>query len=147
MARERPDHTLQPTALVHEAYLRLCKHDPAAPTRPEFVRIAAQAMRRLLINHALDRMAEKRGGGAVRQPLDESIAQVEESSGHDILALHRALARFREVDPRAADVVELRFFGGCTIEETAAALRIGHSTVESDWRTARLWLARELGGA
>lgn len=140
LSRERPDHTLQTTALVHEAYLRLGDHADAAWTdRAHFFRVAAKTMRRILMNHARDRRTAKRGGGAKKISLEDpgSFAVAEPD---ELIALDDALSRFAQLYPQKAKIVELRHFGGCTIEETAAALDIGTATVERDWRFARAWL-------
>lgn len=145
MHRERADHTLQTTALVHEAYLRLAQRDPAAwPSRADFCAAAAQAIRRTLVDHARTKGRAKRGGpDAHRVPLDAAIL---EAAGPvaDILDLEEALTRLEGLSPRQARVVELRFFGGMTEEETALALGVSRRTVQEDWRGARAWLQREL---
>jgi RNA polymerase sigma factor (TIGR02999 family) len=144
MRREGPGHTLQPSALVHEALLRLLDGDALAdvPNRRYLFAAAAQAMRQVLVDHARRRHAAKRLGGRVRRPLDEALVACE-AQGLDILALHR-LARS---NPRQAQVVTLRFFGGLSVPEVAAALEVSDTTVEGDWRFARAWLHDELGGA
>ena len=141
---ERPDHTLQPTALVHEAYLRLV--DQRVDTwqnKAHFLGIAAQAMRRILIDHARRRRATKRGGARVT--LDDDMAAVTGPS-LDLLALDTALQELAALDPRQGQVVELRFFGGLTLEETAEVLGIAPATVKRDWTVARAWLHRALDG-
>jgi RNA polymerase sigma factor (TIGR02999 family) len=144
MRRERPDHTLQPTALVHEAFLRLAGAAPlSAQDRTHFLRTASQAMRRVLVDHARARNAQKRGG-ALQVTLDEAIAGRTESP-IDMLALDDALDRLGAAEPRWAQVVELRYFAGLEIPEVAAALGVSPATVKRDWQFARAWLSRELG--
>ena len=144
LRREAPGHTLQPTELVHEAYLRLAAAGPGeAASRPHFLGIAARAMRHLLVDHARRRKAAKRGGGAV--PLHITNEQVGVDLGSDdLLALDDALERLGELEPRLREVVECRFFGGLTEEETAAALGVTSRTVQRDWAKARAWLYKEL---
>lgn len=140
LRRERPDHTLQPTALVHEAYLRLARqHSLRWENRAQFFAIAAQMMRRILINHARDRRAAKRGGGTLNVPLDEAL-DLAESTHVDVLQLDEALAELEGLAPRQSQIVELRFFGGLSLEETAHVLSISTATVERQWRIARAWL-------
>jgi RNA polymerase sigma factor (TIGR02999 family) len=144
LGREAAGNTLQPTALVHEAYLRLV--DQQAITwqgRAHFFGIAARLMRQILVNRALARRAAKRGGGARRVELDEALA-VPEGREVALLALDDALKALAALDPRQAEVVELRCFAGLDIEETAEALGISPATVKRDWTTAKLWLRREL---
>ena len=144
MRRERSDHTLQPTALVHEAYFRLVNQPERTwQTRTHFIRIAAQVMRRMLIDHARARLTVKREGGLQRVPLEEPLLFTEEQSD-ELLALNEALERLAQFDPRQSRVVELRFFGGLTVEETAEALGISPKTVKRDWCVARAWLHREV---
>jgi RNA polymerase sigma factor (TIGR02999 family) len=146
LRRERPGHTLQPTALVHEAYVRLLDQRQVDwGNRAQFLGLAAVMMRRILVNHARDRVAEKRGGGAEHLPLTlagEGIGAAEV----DLLDLHDALNRLSESDPRKGRIVELKFFGGLTTEEIADALSISTATVERDWKFARAWLYREVSG-
>ncbi len=143
MRDERPDHTLQPTALVHEAYLRLADQDRVEwAGRTHFIAVASTAMRRILLDHARRHRAEKRGGGR-KTTLVESLA-VAASREIDMLALDDALTRLEARDPRQGRIVELRYFGGLSIEETAAALSISPTTVKREWRFARAWLHREL---
>jgi len=144
---ERRDHTLQPTALVHEAWLRLT-NDPEREwnDRTHFVACAAKAMRRVLVYHAVGRRRLKRGGGASRVPLD-AITVLFEDSALDLLALEEALERLGARDDRALRIVELRFFGGLDIVTTAKVLGVSHATVERDWKFARAWLHREVSGA
>lgn len=141
---QAPGHTLQPTALVHEAYLKVAGSDDASWTdRGHFFAVAAVAMRHILVNHAKAKRREKRGGGRARRPIDEVAVQVEERA-IDLLALDEALARLEEADPQQARIVELRFFGGLSVEETARALKISVRTVHREWTTARLWLHGEV---
>ncbi len=146
MRREKPGRTLQTTALVHEAYLRLLKDASLSfENRAHFLGVAARAMREILIEHARARSARKRGGGAVRLTLDDLVAPVP-SPSIDVLALDEALQRLARLDERHARVVELRYFGGLSVEETAAALELSPATVKRDWTLARAWLFRELAG-
>ncbi len=146
LRRERPGQTLQPTALVHEAYLRLMKDKPDRwKNRAHFCAIAAHAMRQILIEKARARDALKRGGGGARVTLDEAMAAGGERT-IDLVALDAALERLAEIDAEQARLVELRFFGGLTVEETAEALDISPATVKRHWTIARAWLARELEG-
>lgn len=147
MKRERPDHTLQPTALVHEAYLRLtgastpCWHD-----RIHFFAVASQVMRRLLVDHARARRSGKRGKGARALPLEAALEVGGPYSGPEgLLALDEALRELAGYDPRKARIIELRFFGGLTLEETAEALGLSTSTVTLEARLARAWLYRRIG--
>ena len=144
MRGERADHTLQPTALVHEAYLRLIGSEaPRFEDRTHFVRLAARAMRNGLVDHARAKKAQKRGSGVEPASLDAVLAVFEEQQ-LDVLALHEALERLAAMDEPLARLVELRFFAGLTIEETANALGVSTPTVERHWRVARMWLRREL---
>ncbi len=143
LAGEKPGHTLDATALVHEAYLRLTGGQ-AFESRSHFLRAAAEAMRRILIDHARARAAEKRGGRRARVPLDEA-AKWAESPDH-LLDLDDALARFAAEEPRKAELVVLRFFGGLSTPEAAAALGVSVPTAERWWAFARTWLYAELGG-
>jgi len=146
MARERPGHTLQPTALINEAFLRLTDARHIRwQDRAHFLGISSRLMRRVLVDHARSRMYRKRGGAGHRITLnDELIASPEPSL--DVLALDRALEALAAVDPRKGRVVELRFFGGLTVEETAEVLHVSADTIKRDWRLAKLWLMRELEG-
>jgi RNA polymerase sigma factor (TIGR02999 family) len=146
LRRERVDHTLDTTALVHEAYLKLVRIDRVEwQSRAHFFAIAAQAMRRILINHALRRRRIKRGGGAQLETLTD-VAGLPRVEIDRILALDAALQRLAAANPRHARVVECRFFAGMTIEETAAALEISTATAKRDWTLLRAWLIRELEG-
>ena len=144
MGSERADHTLQPTALVHEAYLRLVGSEVRFESRAHFVRVAARAMRNVLVDHARARAAQKRGDGHERVPLDDVLAAYEERQ-LDVVTLHDAVERLLEIDEDLGRLVELRYFAGLTIEETARVLDVSTATVERSWRVARLWLRRELG--
>jgi RNA polymerase sigma factor (TIGR02999 family) len=142
---ERPDHTLQATALVHEAYVRLVRQDEVDwQNRAHFFGLAAQAIRRVLVDHARYHQRAKRGGGCQRLRLTGDIA-LAEGPDLDVLALDEAMERLREFHERAARVVELRYFGGLNREEVAEVLGISLRTVGDDWRLARAWLRRELG--
>ena len=146
LRRERPGQTLQPTALVHEAYLRLMKDRPDRwQNRAHFCAIAAHSMRQILIERARARGALKRGGAQPRVTLDEGLVAGGQRS-FDLIALDEALERLAQFDPEQARLVELRFFGGLTVEETAEALNISPATVKRHWAAARAWLARELEG-
>ncbi len=144
IARERIGQTLQATALVNEAYVRLTKENaPAWCNRPHFCAIAAHAMREILVERARARSASKRGGSRMRVSLHNDIAAREDTE-IDLLALHDSLNRLAELDPTLARVVELRFFGGLTVEETAEVLSSSPATVKRSWSLARAWLKREL---
>ncbi|PAP77241.1 ECF-type sigma factor [Rubrivirga marina] len=144
LGRERHDHTLCTTALVHEAYLRLAPQgDRGFRNRGHMLALASIAMRRVLVNYARDRSRDKRGGGVPPLRLSQ-IGPVGAAEGVDVLALDDALAKLARVDDRAARVVECRFFGGLTVEETAGALGVGTATVKRDWRLAKAWLHRAL---
>lgn len=140
---ERQDHTLQPTALVHEAYARLVQADVGYQNRTHFFAVAAQMMRRILVDHARRIQSAKRGGGAVAITLNDELAGAE-TKGPDVLALDEALTRLAGMEPRKAQVVELHFFGGLTYAETARALDISEATVDRDLRMAKAWLAAEM---
>jgi RNA polymerase sigma factor (TIGR02999 family) len=143
---ERPDHTLQPTALVHEAYLKLVDQTRVDwRGRGHFLAVASLAMRRLLVDHARARRRERRGGGAPKLSLSAALPVADDSQAEEIVAVDRLLDALAGFDPRAAKVVECRFFGGLSIEETAAALELSPMTVKRSWRVARAWLRRELG--
>jgi RNA polymerase sigma factor (TIGR02999 family) len=145
MRRERAEHTLQPTALVHEAFLRLVGATHIEwQDRTHFMGIAARAMRQILVDHARRHGAAKRGGGLTRV----TLTGAELVASHDaveILELHEALERFAALDRRAAQVVELRVFGGLSVQETSHLLEVSPRTVDGDWAVARMWLTRELG--
>jgi RNA polymerase sigma factor (TIGR02999 family) len=145
LRRERADHTLQPTALVHEAYLSLVEQRQVDwRNRAQFLGVAAGAMRRVLLHHAEKRNAHKRDGARERVTLDEELAAIEEQSAVDIVDLNRALDRLAALDARQARIVELRVFGGLTVEEIGEVAGISPATVKRDWSVARLWLRREL---
>jgi RNA polymerase sigma-70 factor, ECF subfamily len=144
MRRERQGHTLQATALVNEVFLRLARTaNPRWQDRAHFVGIAARLMRQVLVDHARSRGYRKRGGGGLRVPLDSALLITPEPE-LDVLAVDRALEAFAKIDPRKSQVVELRFFGGLSVEETAEVLGLSAETVKRDWRVAKLWLSREL---
>ena len=144
MRRERANHTLQPTALVHEAYARLVEQQRVRwRNRGHFFAIASRLMRRILVDHARAHGAAKRGGAAPTVSLDEA-GDVAARSEVSLLALEDALARLETLDPLQAEIVELRYFGGLTIDETAAVVRVSPSTVGREWNVAKAWLYREL---
>ena len=146
MRRESPGHSIQPTALVHEAYLKLIgQRDVRWQNRAHFFGIAAQAMRRILVDHARTRQRDKRGGGAVKVSLSEAVAAAEAKTA-DMLALDEALESLAAVDLRKCRVVELRFFGGLSVEETAEVLRVSPATVMHDWSMAKAWLYAQVSG-
>ncbi|MGE3472587.1 MAG: ECF-type sigma factor [Vicinamibacterales bacterium] len=141
LRRERGDHTLQPTALVNEAWMRLARVKSDWQNRAQFLGAAAVAMRRILVEHARRRDAVKRGDGAVKVPLDDALDAIRAPMPDDrLLALDVALTRLEALDPRQARIVELRYFTGLSIEETAALLDISTGTVKREWATARAWL-------
>lgn len=147
LRRERMDHTLQATALVHEAYLRLIDQKNVQwQNRAHFYGVAAQMMRRILVDHARRHLSEKRGGEQQILSLDDAIALPERRHG-SLVALDDALTRLAEIDERKCRVVELRFFGGLSVEETAEALSVAPATVMRDWAMAKAWLLREMSGA
>lgn len=142
---ERPAHTLGATALVHEAYLRLSERNQLTPAdRRHFFSIAAQAMRRVLIDHARGRRRKKRGEGIDPEPLDDRIGFLSNEAADELLAMDEALARLAHANVRAARVVEQRFFAGLTLEETADVLGVSLKTVQRDWILARAWLRKEI---
>jgi RNA polymerase sigma factor (TIGR02999 family) len=144
MSRERAGHTLQTTAILNEAYLRLVENtQPPWQNRSHFVAAAAQLMRRIMVDHARQRHSLKRGGGALRITLDEA-AWVTESRSEELLALDEALEKLAAQDPRKSQIVELRYFGGLTIEETADFLKLSPRTVRREWTMAKAWLCRAL---
>lgn len=143
--RERPDHTFESAALVNEAYLRLVRQQsPNWRNRTHFFAAAAQLMRHILVDHARGRRAAKRGAGAPRLALDPEIAPAREQQEIDVVALDDALTRLANMDPEQGRLVELRYFGGLSIEETAAVMGTSPATVKREWATARAWLKREL---
>ena len=146
MSRERAGHTLQTTALLDEAYLRLVDNTKLLwQNRTHFVAATAQLMRRIMVDHARERHSLKRGGGALKVPLDEA-ALVTETRSEELLALDEALERLAVQDSRKSQIVELRYFGGLTAEETAEFLKVSLRTVEREWNMAKAWLYRALSG-
>jgi RNA polymerase sigma-70 factor, ECF subfamily len=144
LRRERAGHTLQTTALIHETYLKLVDQRVAEwQGRAHFFGVASQLMRRILVDHARAHDAEKRGGGGERVPL-EDVVLLYEDRGVNLAALDEALTKLEAFDPRQAKIVEMRYFGGLTIEETAEALGVSPATVKNDWGIAKAWLLREI---
>jgi RNA polymerase sigma factor (TIGR02999 family) len=144
LRRERPDHTLQSAALVNEAYLRLISQDqPNWQNRAHFFGVAAQIMRHILVDHARNRAAAKRGAGAPRLSLDAEVA-LPQGREMDLVVLDDALNHLADLDPKQSRLVELRFFGGLSIEETSVVLGVSPATVKREWATARAWLQREM---
>jgi RNA polymerase sigma factor (TIGR02999 family) len=145
--RERKNHTLQPTALVHEAYLKLVGHTRVAwQGRAHFLAVAAQAMRQILVDHARRHRAAKRGGHRHRIALDDNLV-VKSSRDVDLLVMEDALTKLTKLDPRQAQMVELRFFGGLSVAEVAKVMGLSKRSVEREWTMVRAWLRRELGGS
>lgn len=144
MSGQSKAHTLQPTALVHEAYVRLLRPAEGYENRSHFMAVASMAMRQILTDHARRKRAARRGGD--KQKLSAENVQLEgpDVGGVDVVALDDALTKLAELDPRRHRVVELRFFGGLSVEEVAALMNVSRSTVEADWRAARAWLSVEL---
>ena len=146
LKRERPGHTLQTTALVHEAYLKLV--DQRAVTgwkdRGHFFAIASQAMRRILVDHARHRHREKRGGADETIPLEDALLAVADGADLDLVALDEALRRLAEIDPRQEKLVELRYFAGLSLDDAAVSLGVSRATAAREWQTAKAWLHREL---
>jgi RNA polymerase sigma-70 factor, ECF subfamily len=146
MRGERRDHTLQPTALVHEAYVKLVdQRNTDWKDRLHFFAVASRIIRRILVDHARERLADKRGGGRTRIPLDDRDVAVP-ARDIDLVALDEALAELAELDEQQARIVELRFFGGCGIEEISELLKVGKRTVDRDWQAAKAWLFVRVGG-
>ena len=144
LRRERPDHTLQSAALVNEAYVRLIDQNQVQwQNRAHFFGIAAQMMRRILVDHARSHKAAKRGSGMPVLALDEAVVEAQ-NRGVDLLGLDEALQKLEKIDPQQSKIVELRFFSGLSIEETATVLGISPATVKRDWAAARAWLYREV---
>jgi RNA polymerase sigma factor (TIGR02999 family) len=143
LRRERSDHTLQATALVNEAYLRLVDQNVPWQNRAHFFGVAAEMMRRILVDHARSHQAQKRGSGGVKLSLDEAINMSDERAA-DLISLDEALNALAEFDPQKSRIVELRFFAGLSIEETAKVLGIGTATVIRQWRMAKAWLYHEV---
>lgn len=145
LRRERAEHTLQPTALVNEAYLKLVHQKNAKwQNRAHFFGISAQLMRRILVDHARQHQAVKRGGSAQQRISITSVEKFAQQPQVDLLALNEALDELSKIDPQQSQIVEMKFFGGLSIEEIAEVLSIGHATVERDWKMARAWLRRQL---
>jgi RNA polymerase sigma factor (TIGR02999 family) len=148
LALERADHTLDPTALVHELYLRLVDQRRSSwENRAQFFGVAARLMRRVLVDHARARHAEKRGGDAVFVSLDAAADTPDGTPGGDVLAIDEALERLAAHDPEQVQIVELRYFAGLTVEETARVVGRSSRTVKREWRLAKAWLYRELRGS
>jgi RNA polymerase sigma factor (TIGR02999 family) len=144
LRRERSDHTLQSTALVHEAFMRLVnQQDVRWQSRAHFFAIAAQMIRRILVDYARSQHAEKRGAGAVKLELDAALA-IPLKTDVDLVLLNDALDRLAELDPRQSRLVELRFFAGLSIEETAEVMQLSPATIKREWHSARAWLFREI---
>ena len=144
LQRERSEHTLQTTALVHEAYLRLAnQREVHWKNKEQFLGVAAQLMRRILVDHSRGHDAKKRGGGFERVFLEEA-AGISKGKAADVVALDEALTRLAEFDPQQAQLVELRFFGGLSIDESAVVLKVSRTTLKRNWNLAKAWLAREL---
>ena len=142
---ERPCHTLQSTALVNEAFMRLVnQQDVQWRNRAHFYAIAAQMIRRILVDYARSQHAEKRGAGAIKLALDEAIAVLQTGADIDLLSLNDALDRLAKLDERQGRIVELRFFAGLSIEETAEVLHLSPASIKREWQTARAWLFREM---
>ena len=147
MRRERPGHTLQTTDLIHEAYLRLVdQKDVRWQNRTHFFAVAAQLMRRILVDHARRRHRAKRGGSGIALPLEEGLVVAAEKPEADLLALDEALTRLAALDVRQSQIVELRCFSGLSIEETAAVIGVSPTTIKDDLNLAKAWLRREIGG-
>ena len=145
LSRERKDHTLQTTALIHETYLKLIdQREVSWESRTHFFAIAANLMRRILVDYARAKQREKRGGDYLILPLEEAEPVVGKEKSIDLMALDEALTRLEKIDKRQARIVELRYFGDLTLEETAKALGISRTTVADDWAMAKAWLHREL---
>lgn len=146
LSRERRNHTLQTTALVHEAYIRLIEYQFVDwQNRAHFFGMAANMMRRILVNHAVSQNRLKRGGSDEKVPLEEGLCVAAEDRDVDLLALDKALNELATLDERQAQIVELRFFSGLSIEESAEVLKISPATVKRDWSMAKAWLRSELG--
>jgi RNA polymerase sigma factor (TIGR02999 family) len=147
MREERPGHTLQPTALVHEAYMRLAGQERVEwRDRGHFYGVAAQMMRRVLVDSARERLADKRGGGQPKLVLDWLEIESTPAKLEEVLAVDQALERLQELDPQQVRIVELHYFGGLSVKDTAAALGVSARTVDRDWSMARAWLRKKLGG-
>ncbi len=145
LRRERQNHTLQPTALVNEAYLKLVDQKNAHwQNRAQFYGVAAQLMRRILVDHARQHHAAKRGGSKQQRLSITSARAIAQTPEVDVLAVNEALEELKRFDPQQERIVELRFFGGLSIDETAEVMALGHATVERDWKMARAWLRQKL---
>jgi RNA polymerase sigma-70 factor (ECF subfamily) len=144
LREERPGHTLQPTALVHEAYLKLAGQRAGFENRAQFMAVAAQAMRRILVDYARQRVAAKRGGGVALTDIDLATVGATVEQSQELLSIDEALEKLTAIDPQQARVVEMRYFGGLTVEETAAALAIAPRTVKREWAMAKAWLRLEI---
>ena len=145
LRKERPGHTLQTTALINEAYLKLIdQRDVTWESRTHFYALAAQAMRRILVDYAKTTKRKKRGGDDLKLPLEDAMAVAAKEKSVDLIALDEALNKLAEQDERQARVVELRYFSGLSLDETAEALHISRATVANDWNMAKVWLFREL---
>lgn len=145
LANERANHTLQPTALVHEAYLRLIgQHSVDWNNRAHFFSIAAEMMRRILVNHAIEKKAQKRGAGETVISLEEIGGGLSGGSDFDVILLDETLKRLAELDERQSRIVELRFFGGLSVPETAEVLKISEATVNREWRSAKAWIMAQM---
>jgi RNA polymerase sigma factor (TIGR02999 family) len=144
MAREKPDHTLQTSALINEAYIRLIDQQNVPwQNRAHFFAVSAQVMRHILVDHARKHRYAKRGGGAPQVSLDEAVARVDQKAD-ELVALDEALKSLAKLDPRKSQIIELRFFGGLNLDETAEVMKISSPTVQREWRSARAWLRHEL---
>jgi RNA polymerase sigma factor (TIGR02999 family) len=145
LRRERAGHTLQTTALINETYIKLCEQRSIEwESRAHFFAICATLMRRILVDYAKSRGRAKRGGGALHLPIDELMVAVPNADGFELLALDRALSALAKMDPQQARIVELRYFSGFSIDDTAHVLEISPSTVKREWRAAKAWLRHEL---
>ena len=144
MNNERSDHTLQPTALVHEAFLLLVRQRVEWQNKAHFFAVAAQLMRRILLDHARTRIRKKRGGGQVKVSLDE-ICLFTEDRSEELIAIDQSLTKLAELDPRQGQIVEMRYFGGLETKEIAEVLGVSKKTVEREWQSAKLWLRADLG--
>jgi len=145
LRRERPNHTLQATALVHEAYLKLIdQRQDRWASRDHFFAIAAQAMRRILVDHARSRHRQKRGGSNEDLPLEDALLAAADETNVDLIALDEAMKKLAELDPQQERIVELRYFGGLSLDEAANALGISRATAARDWQVAKAWLHREM---
>lgn len=144
LERERPEHTLQPTALVHEAYIRLVDWKNVSwQNRAHFFALAAQVMRRILVDHAREKKAEKRGGRLARLALEEAVSFPQQRDV-DLIALDDALKELALIDPTQSKIVELRFFGGLTIEDTAETMKVSPATIKREWAMAKAWLHKRI---